>query len=80
MRMQSYPSSHHYQKNAEKYHSLIKTSKIHLFNKDVEHYVFLNESTDFGKEVAPEITIDNPTVNRKKIHEETLKLALEFFN
>lgn len=65
--------------NAEKYHSLIKTSQIHLFDKDVEHYIFLNESTEFGKEVAPEITIDNPTVDRKKIHKKTLELALNFF-
>ncbi|MEE9364243.1 MAG: hypothetical protein V3U92_16710 [Cellulophaga sp.] len=65
--------------NAEKYHSLIKTSKIYLFDKNVEHYVFLNESTDFGKEIAPEITIDNPTVDRKKIHQKTLELALGFF-
>ncbi|PKH52292.1 dienelactone hydrolase [Tenacibaculum sp. Bg11-29] len=66
-------------KNAEKYHILIKTSKIYLFNKNVEHYVFLNQPTDFGKEIAPEITIDNSTVDRKEIHEKTLKLALNFF-
>lgn len=66
-------------KNAEKYHRLIKTTKIHLFDKNVGHYVFLNEPTKFGKEVVPEITIDNSSVDRKKIHEETLKLALEFF-
>ncbi|WP_438712594.1 alpha/beta hydrolase family protein [Aquimarina muelleri] len=65
--------------NAEKYHNLIKTSEIHLFDKKVEHYVFLNESTEFGKKVAPAITMDNPTVERKKIHEKTLELALEFF-
>lgn len=66
-------------KNAEKYHSLIKTSKIYLFDKKVGHYVFLNEPTEFGKEVVPEITVDNPTVDRKKIHEKTLELALDFF-
>ncbi len=65
--------------NAENYHSLIKTSQIHLFDKNVGHYVFLNQSTEFGKEVAPEITIDKPTVDRKEIHEKTLGLALDFF-
>ncbi len=65
--------------NAEKYHSLINTSKIYLFNENVEHYVFLNEATDFGKEIAPAITIDKPTVARRKIHEETVNLALGFF-
>ncbi|GLB53772.1 hypothetical protein NBRC110019_28130 [Neptunitalea chrysea] len=66
-------------KNAENYHKLIKTSKIHLFNKNVGHYVFLNEPTEFGKKISPEITVDNPTVDRKKIHEKTLELALDFF-
>lgn len=65
--------------NAANYHRLIKTSKIHLFNEHVGHYVFLNEPTEYGKEVAPNITIDNPSVDRNKIHEETLKLAVDFF-
>ena len=67
------------QNNALKYHELIKTSQLHLFDGEVGHYVFLNEPTEFGKEVAPEITIDKPTVNRKEIHEKTLALALDFF-
>ena len=65
--------------NAEKYHSLIQTSKIYLFDKNVGHYIFLNEPTEFGKEVAAEITIDHPTVDRKKLHDRTLELALDFF-
>ncbi len=65
--------------NAEVYNSLIKTSKIHLFDKNIGHYIFLNESTEFGKKVAPLITIDNPLVNRKEIHEKTLELAIMFF-
>jgi predicted dienelactone hydrolase len=65
--------------NAEKYHNLIRTSEIQLFDKDVGHYVFLNVPTEFGIEIAPAITIDNPTVDRKKIHEKTLEIALEFF-
>ncbi len=65
--------------NAENYHDLIKSSRIHLFDDNVGHYVFLNEPTEFGKKVAPSITIDKPTVDRKEIHEKTLKLALDFF-
>ncbi|MEO9512989.1 MAG: hypothetical protein ABJN84_07395 [Flavobacteriaceae bacterium] len=65
--------------NAENYHSLIETSQIHLFDENVGHYVFLNEPTPFGREVAPEITVDKPLVNRREIHEETLKLAISFF-
>lgn len=65
--------------NAEKFHGLIKTSKIHLFEKSVGHYVFLNEATAFGKKVAPAITIDESSVDRKAIHEKTLELASAFF-
>lgn len=65
--------------NALHYHSLIKSSSIHLFDENVDHYVFLNEATKFGKKVAPAITIDHPDVDRKEIHEKTLKLAVKFF-
>ncbi|TSE05575.1 alpha/beta hydrolase family protein [Aquimarina algiphila] len=65
--------------NAIHYHNLIPTSKIHLFGEHVDHYIFLNEATEFGKKVAPEITIDHPEVNRKEIHQQTMQLALDFF-
>lgn len=65
--------------NALNYHHLIESSKLHLYDENVGHYVFLNEPTEFGKQVAPAITIDHPKVNRKQIHEKTLELALEFF-
>ncbi|MCK8523920.1 hypothetical protein M0D21_20250 [Aquimarina sp. D1M17] len=65
--------------NAQKYHNLIKTSSLHLFDEHVDHYVFLNEATAFGKKVAPAITIDHPNVNRKEIHDKTVNLAVEFF-
>ncbi|MDO6516789.1 alpha/beta hydrolase family protein [Zobellia uliginosa] len=65
--------------NAKKYHTLIKTSEIYLFDEHVGHYVFLNEATAFGKEIAPEITTDHPKVDRKEIHLKTLELALHFF-
>ncbi len=66
--------------NAQHYHKLIETSFLHLFNKNVNHYVFLNESTEFGKKVIPEIAIDPPSVSRKEIHQKTLALAIDFFN
>ncbi|WP_299247026.1 hypothetical protein [uncultured Aquimarina sp.] len=65
--------------NALNYHNLIESSKIHLYDENVGHYVFLNEPTEFGKKVAPTITIDNPNVDRKEIHKKTLELALSFF-
>lgn len=65
--------------NALKYHQLIKTSRLYLFDKPVGHYVFLNEATGFGKKVAPEICVDPPGVDRKAIHEKATQLAMEFF-
>ncbi len=65
--------------NALKYHDLIMTSEIYLFDEYVNHYVFLNEATEFGKEIAPVICVDHPNVDRKEIHEETLELAIDFF-
>ncbi|MEW7291031.1 alpha/beta hydrolase family protein [Aquimarina sp. 2304DJ70-9] len=68
------------QYNAQQYHRLIKSSTLHLFDEHVNHYVFLNEATAFGKEVAPTITIDHPNVNRGEIHQKTVDLAIDFFN
>lgn len=66
--------------NTLKFHKLIETSQIYLFGENVNHYVFLNEATDFGKQVAPEITVDPNGVDRANIHKKTLELAIDFFN
>lgn len=65
--------------NALVYDSLIETSQLHLFGEHVDHYIFLNEATEYGKKIMPHITIDHPDVDRKKIHDEVAKMALEFF-
>lgn len=65
--------------NAEVYHALVPTSELHLFGENVDHYVFLNEGTAFGKQILPQLTVDHPTVNRKEIHDATLNLAIAFF-
>ena len=65
--------------NAEHYLHLIENSTLHLFDENVNHYVFLNEATEFGKEILPALTIDHPTVNRKEIHKKTLEFAIAFF-
>jgi len=65
--------------NAENYHRLIETSELYLFGEYVNHYVFLNEATEFGKHILPELTIDHPSVSRGEIHKKTLNLAFEFF-
>ena len=66
--------------NAKKFHRFIKTSKLQIFPGKVGHYVFLNESTAFGKKVAPLICIDPHGVDRKLIHDQTTKLAIRFFD
>jgi len=65
--------------NAQKYHTLISTSELYLFNEHVDHYAFLNEATEFGKQILPELTVDHPQVNRKEIHDRTLEIAIDFF-
>lgn len=65
--------------NALNYHELIPTSELHLFGEKVGHYVFLNEGTEKGKKVLPQITIDNEGVDRKQIHEQVSQMALAFF-
>lgn len=65
--------------NAEVYHKLLPTSELHLFNEHVDHYVFLNEGTAFGKQILPQLTVDHPTVDRKEIHKQTFNLAVSFF-
>lgn len=65
--------------NALNYHKLIPSSSLHLLGDNADHYVFLNEATEFGKEVAPHITVDNEGVDRKQIHDEVSELAIQFF-
>jgi len=65
--------------NALKYHRLIRNSELYLFNEFVDHYVFLNQGTPFGKEILPHLTVDHPSVNRAIIHKKTSELALQFF-
>ncbi len=65
--------------NAQVYHRLIATSQLHLLGNQVDHYIFLNEATAFGKKVAPAITVDLPGVDRAAVHDEVSNMALRFF-
>ena len=65
--------------NAQVYHRLISTSKLHLLGDKVNHYIFLNEGTELGKKVMPTITIDLPGVDRKVIHGQVSQMAIAFF-
>lgn len=65
--------------NAVNFHRRIPTSELHLFPAPVGHYVFLNEATELGRQVAPFICVDPPGVDRAKIHAETAARAIPFF-
>ena len=71
--------THRLKNNAENYHNLIETSQLYLFDENVGHYVFLNEATEFGKKVLPEITIDKPLVDRKKNPSQNFRIGIRFF-
>ncbi len=46
----------------------------------VGHYVFLNECTDFGREVANFICTDEVTVNREAVHREVSQSVSSFLD
>lgn len=54
--------------NASHYAQNIRGAKVEILPGQAGHYVFLNECTDFGREVANFICTDDVTVNREAIH------------
>jgi len=65
--------------NARHFHKLIGDSRYYEFPGKTGHYVMLNESIDDLKKSDPIYFADDPSVDRKKVHEQTIKLALQFF-
>lgn len=59
---------------------LLPHSHLDLLGKNVGHYVFLNEATQFGKTVEPDICSDAKGVDRSAIHHQTALSALKLFN
>lgn len=68
------------QTNAAHYAQNISDAKLEIFKGPVGHYVFLNECTDFGREVASFICIDSSSVNRAVIHDRVIQLTESFLN
>jgi predicted dienelactone hydrolase len=66
--------------NAAHYAQNIRGSKVTILPGQVGHYVFLNECTDFGKEVANFICSDDGSVNREAIHYEVSQSIISFLN
>lgn len=66
--------------NALHYAQNIQGAKVEILPGLVGHYVFLNECTDFGREVASFICTDDVTVNREAIHREVSQSVVSFLN
>ena len=58
----------------------LPNSHLTLLGKNVGHYVFLNQATQFGKATEPDICIDAKGVDRSETHQQTAEIAVEFFN
>jgi predicted dienelactone hydrolase len=65
--------------NAAHYAAMIRTSQYKIVGAEAGHYVFLNEANDGLKNEAPLFFTDPPGVDRKLIHEQVLKLAIDHF-
>jgi len=65
--------------NAAHYAKLISKSQYKVLGGEAGHYVFLNEAKEGLKQEAPTLFNDPPGVNRKAVHDEALRLAVEHF-
>ena len=57
----------------------IPNAKLHIFPGNVAHYVFLDSCTENGHKTQKVLCTDGPGVNRDTIHQETSKMAINFF-
>ena len=68
-----------YKTNAQHYHQLIPASNYLLIKGKANHYVFLSEAAEPVKKEAPIYFMDDPSVNRRQVHEQVGNLAVGFF-
>jgi len=68
-----------YKTNAEHYHALIPASQYFLIKGKANHYVFLGEAADPVKKEAPVYFDDDPSVDRRAIHQQVGEMAAAFF-
>ncbi|WP_133166381.1 alpha/beta fold hydrolase [Sphingobacterium haloxyli] len=64
---------------ARHYHALIEHSEYFEFDGEVGHYVMLPEASDEVKKETPEVFVDDPSVDRKSVHQKVIDLAIDFF-
>ena len=65
--------------NAAHYHKLIPGSRLVTLPAPVGHFVFLNEAHEHLRDQLPGLFLDDPAVNRRQIHADTIRLAVDFF-
>jgi len=65
--------------SAKHFAAEIPGAKLHIFHRNVAHYVFLESCTDAGRKSVPKLCVDAKNVGRNAIHRETEQMATEFF-
>lgn len=66
--------------NAEFFAAHIKGAVLTLLPGGVGHYTFLDLATPSGKKELPQLSVDNPGVNREAVHKQVADMAVEFFD
>jgi predicted dienelactone hydrolase len=59
-------------------HTSVATSTFETIHGGVNHYTFLPEGSDVGRQVAPELFQDAPGVNRMAIHDRIAGMVTDF--
>ena len=57
----------------------IPNATLWIIPGPVDHEIFTNECTDEGRDELPEGCVDDPGVDRAKLHQEIGAAALKFF-
>lgn len=57
----------------------LATSELTLLGPELGHYAFLSEGTELGRARMPEILVDAPGVQRRRLHERVVALARATF-
>lgn len=66
--------------NGRRFADLIHTARLEVLEGPVDHYVFLCEATQTGKQLEPDCCVDDSSVDRGQIHRRVGERAVAFFN
>jgi predicted dienelactone hydrolase len=65
--------------NGYRFAELLSSAALTLLEGPIDHYAFLCEATEAGKRMAPDVCVDNASVDRRVIHDHVADLAKRFF-